>query len=67
MSSPLIRVYALNGTNVAPAGSPSPDPRSRASATIERPSGVSSASDERYAIRARSLGSTPWAAIISTA
>ena len=47
-SRPLIRVYALNGTNVEPAGgSPFEEPDCCASATIERPSGVSSASDER--------------------
>ena len=47
-SSPLMRVYALNGTKIEPAGaSPSRAPTCWASATIERPSGVSSASDER--------------------
>ena len=63
-----MRVYALNGTNVAPGGFVADlTPCCCASATIERPSGVSSASEERYAMRAASFASMPSALMISTA
>ena len=57
MSTPLMRVVAENGTNVAsvPASSRSRSPYlSLASTTIERPSGVSSASDDSWAASASS-------------
>ena len=63
MLTPLIRVCAVNGTNSVPESSPSD--RSRrpksflARTTIERPSGVSSASDDSCAASARSATDTP--------
>ena len=56
-STPLIRVCAVNGTNVAPSSSTSRPRRpyfSLASTTMLRPSGVSSASDASWAASARS-------------
>ncbi len=61
-SMPLIRVCAVNGTKVAPSGAMS-RPRmpyfSLASTTMERPSGVSSDSEESCAASASSCSLTP--------
>ena len=61
-STPLIRVWAVNGMKVARISARS-RPRmpyfSLASTTIERPSGVSSASDASWAASARSCSVTP--------
>ena len=68
MFTPLILVVAVNGTN-----SCSPSSRSRrlnrsfASTTIERPSGVSSASEASCATSASSRSSTPGAGMNSAA
>ena len=63
-STPLIRVWAVKGTNRA-CGSATSRPRRLncclASTTIERPSGVSSARDASCAASARRSGSTPGA------
>ena len=48
-SMPLMRVSAVNGTKRAPGSPSSAGPSDSASSTIERPSGVSSASDESRA------------------
>ena len=70
-SQPLIRVWALNGTNVAWVSSPgvrSRRPYSRlARTTIERPSGVSSARLDSCAASASSAASTPSSGSSSTA
>ena len=61
-SMPLMRVCAVNGTKVAPRLAMSRSRRpyfSLASTTIERPSGVSSASEASWAASARSRSSTP--------
>ena len=60
-STPLIRVWAVNGTNSACrlAMSCSRMPYCLASTTIERPSGVSSASDASCATSASSASDTP--------
>ena len=60
-STPLIRVWAVKGTNSA-CSSPmscSRIPYCLASTTIERPSGVSSASEESWATSASSASETP--------
>ena len=63
MSTPLMRVCAVNGTKRAPreagASSRSRSPYCLASTTIERPSGVSSASEESCAASASSASATP--------
>src|SRR5579872_6655586 len=75
-STPLIRVCAVNGTNVAPCGAssvPVPTVRPRiaycsfASTTMLRPSGVSSASDASCAVSASCRASTPSTGMNSTA
>ncbi|EXU92327.1 hypothetical protein P354_25245 [Streptomyces noursei PD-1] len=62
-STPLIRLCAVNGTNPAPASSPSLRPRSAccslARTTMERPSGVSSAIEDSCAASASSSADTP--------
>ncbi len=59
---PLIRVWAVNGMNVAPRGAIS-RPRiayfSFASTTMERPSGVSSEREASWAASASSISETP--------
>ena len=63
MSTPLMRVCAVKGTKrgavPAAAISCSRSPYCLASTTIERPSGVSSASEESCATSARSASETP--------
>ena len=56
-----MRVWAVNGTNAAPCGASSCSrrPYCLASTTIERPSGVSSASEESCAASASSASLTP--------
>ena len=69
-STPLIRVCAVNGTNSACVSSSSRSRmpyRSFASTTIERPSGVSSASEASWATSASSRSSTPGAGMNATA
>ena len=67
---PLIRVWAVNGTNVA-CGSATSRPRrwnfSFAKVTILRPSGVSSAKEASCAASARSESAIPGAGINSVA
>ncbi len=62
-SMPLIRVRAVNSTNCAWASSPCAGARRPyfflACTTMERPSGVSSASDDSWAASARCSSSTP--------
>ncbi len=59
-STPLMRVWAVKGTSVAPNRSRSRRlNRSLASTTIERPSGVSSARLESWAASARACSVTP--------
>ena len=58
-SMPLIRVCAVKGTNACVPSSRSRMPNCLASTTIERPSGVSSASDASCAASASSTSSTP--------
>ncbi len=59
-STPEIRVCAANGTNDAPARSGVAKPNlAAASSTIERPSGVSSESDDRNAASASSRSDAP--------
>ena len=69
MFTPLMRVVAEKGTNSASIdeSSCSRTPNCLARTTIERPSGVSSASDESCAASARSCASTPGAGMNSTA
>ena len=60
MSTPLMRVSAEKGTKRADGSKwRSRSPYCLARTTIERPSGVSSASDESWAASARSASSTP--------
>ena len=63
MSTPLMRVCAVKGTNRAwrpgVSISCSRSPYCLASTTIERPSGVSSASEDSCATSARSASATP--------
>ena len=69
-STPLIRVCAVNGTNCACVSSSSRSRmpyRSFASTTIDRPSGVSSASEANCATSASSCSSTPGAGRNATA
>ena len=69
-STPLIRVCAVNGTNDACVSTSSRSRipyRSFARTTIERPSGVSSASDANCATSASSRSSTPGAGTNATA
>ena len=66
--TPLIRVVALKGTNSCSPSSRSRRPNfSFASTTIERPSGVSSASEASCATSASSRSSTPGAGMNSVA
>ena len=65
-----MRVCAVNGTNTAPCSArsrPRSPYRSFASTTIERPSGVSSASDESCAASAISCSVTPGSGMNSVA
>ena len=63
-STPLMRVWAVKGMKCAPAGVSGPAPTVRprnpnfslAKTTILRPSGVSSAKEDSWAISARSVG-----------
>ena len=60
MSIPLIRVWAVKGTKLcSPSSRSRTSKRSFASTTIERPSGVSSASEASWATSASSRSSTP--------
>ena len=70
ISTPLIRVCAVNGTNLACVGAisrPRMSKRSLASTTMERPSGVSSESEASCAASARSRSLTPGAGMNATA
>ncbi len=69
-STPLMRVWAVNGTKCAPRACTSRSRRpnfSFASTTILRPSGVSSASEASCAASARVSGDTPVAGMKATA
>ena len=67
-SIPDMRVCAVNGTSTAPASSITVSPKSRtANSTIERPSGVSSASEETNAASATSAAVTSWTGMNSAA
>jgi hypothetical protein len=68
-STPLIRVWAVNGTNTASAGARTARAPSRAwpSVTMLLPSGVSSAHDASTAASASASGATPRAAKNSVA
>jgi K+-transporting ATPase ATPase B chain len=67
--TPLIRVSAVKGTNSAPAiaAGSARCPCPSASATIDLPSGVSSASEERSAASASRSWLTPWTGMNSAA
>ena len=58
-SIPDMRVCAVNGTVTTSGISVAVNPSAAAYSTIERPSGVSSASDDRHAARTRSSRETP--------
>ena len=65
---PDMRVWAVNGTITAPAASGAVRPKAVvASSTIERPSGVSSATEESNAALATSCTSTSWTGMNSAA
>ena len=74
-STPDMRVWALKGTKCIPSGASSVEPIGRprkpyfsfANTTIERPSGVSSASEASWAASASSSGVTPPTGVNSTA
>ena len=67
-SIPLMRVWAVNGTIVAPGTVASVRPkRAVVNSTIERPSGVSSARLDASAASASSASETPWTGSSSAA